>query len=434
MNHHEYGPEQALELLMQKLTAFDAELAGQVQAAIGAGKEVVETPPASEGRKKLHSYRKAVPLTHEEALQVALDALRVCSVDLPLCVNSAVENLAEAATNGSQHRPAATPDRLAHLLAQLHHEQEDVRSKAMAALGEIGPAAATPEIVTRLWELFTLGGNPGKEHAWQGLGAMGAIAWPRDQFKALAAEARDGFGEARRNALAELARLSVDAAQKTLASQDGRVAIELHTPTQLRHEGEPLLPLRRADSAALLAVWKQITLLRSLTTFSALTPADAERIAEAIHEVFRETHRRKAGEGGADPRDRPWAELGEADRVNYRRQARELAGALLNAGLGLRAVPAGAKLIMPDLPREALELLARSEHEHWVTERLRAGWRAGPKADAERRETPWLVKWEKLPPEVQAWDRQSVRMLQQAIAKAGFEVFVTESTKRIPEA
>lgn len=97
MPEHQYSPQQALDLLMKKLRARDETLAAQVQAAIDAGKDVSETEPATDGRKKPRYYRKTVPFTHEEALQIALDALQACFVELPLFMTSAVDSLAKAA-------------------------------------------------------------------------------------------------------------------------------------------------------------------------------------------------------------------------------------------------------------------------------------------------------------------------------------------------
>ena len=74
----EYTPQQALEILMKKLGSRDEALAAQIQAAIDAGKDVSETEPAIDRRKKARVYRKTVPFTHEEALQIALYRLNSC--------------------------------------------------------------------------------------------------------------------------------------------------------------------------------------------------------------------------------------------------------------------------------------------------------------------------------------------------------------------
>lgn len=97
MPDHQYNAEQALETLMSKILARDESLATHIQAAIDAGKDVTETEPSQDRRKKARAYRKAVPFTRMEALQVALDALQANFVEQPLFVDSAATNLAEAA-------------------------------------------------------------------------------------------------------------------------------------------------------------------------------------------------------------------------------------------------------------------------------------------------------------------------------------------------
>lgn len=103
MPANQYTPQQALEALMQKLRARDEALALQVQAAIDAGKDVSETEPATDRRKKARVYRKTVPFTHGEALQIALDALQAYFVEQPLFVASAADSLAKAAIGVPQH-------------------------------------------------------------------------------------------------------------------------------------------------------------------------------------------------------------------------------------------------------------------------------------------------------------------------------------------
>jgi hypothetical protein len=103
MPARQYTAQQALDLLMKKLTARDAALAAQVQAAIDAGKDVSETEPATDRRKKARVYRKTVPFTHEEALQIALEALQAYFVEQPLFVASAADSLAKASIGVPRH-------------------------------------------------------------------------------------------------------------------------------------------------------------------------------------------------------------------------------------------------------------------------------------------------------------------------------------------
>lgn len=58
-------------------------------------------------------------------------------------------------------------------------------------------------------------------------------------------------------------------------------------------------------------------------------------------------------------------------------------------------------------------LSAEDQHEAWVADKLRAGWQYGPVKNAEKKEHPCLVLYQRLPPEQQMKDH-----LFRAIVKA----------------
>lgn len=96
MPTQEYTPQQAVELLMAKLKSRDEDLASEIQAAIDAGKDVTETEPVP-GRRKRHVYRRTIPFSNEEALQVAVTALQAYFVEQPMFVEAAAAEFAQAA-------------------------------------------------------------------------------------------------------------------------------------------------------------------------------------------------------------------------------------------------------------------------------------------------------------------------------------------------
>lgn len=99
MTTREYSPGQALSLLLKKLDTQSPGLAAQVRVAIDAGKDV-EEKASNPRRKKPRSYRKAVPLSEEEALAAAVDVLQAYFVEQPLFVASAMDNAKSAAVAG----------------------------------------------------------------------------------------------------------------------------------------------------------------------------------------------------------------------------------------------------------------------------------------------------------------------------------------------
>src|ERR1022692_910750 len=68
-----------------------------------------------------------------------------------------------------------------------------------------------------------------------------------------------------------------------------------------------------------------------------------------------------------------------------------------------------------------LELLAKMEHKRWMAERFLAGGTLGPRDD-EKRINPYLVEWEDLPPNIQDYDRNFVRILPNVLKQVNLEI------------
>src|SRR5437588_654112 len=69
-----------------------------------------------------------------------------------------------------------------------------------------------------------------------------------------------------------------------------------------------------------------------------------------------------------------------------------------------------------------IEQLARMEHDRWMRDKIRDGWRYGPKRDDAARIHPLLVPWEELPESERDKDRNPMRELPQMLARVGLEV------------
>src|SRR5688572_26470462 len=96
MPNHDYSARDALELLLGKLSGRDEHLGRQIRSAIDAGKDIEERERRGRGQKA-RVYRKTVPFTPEEALQVAIDALQACFIEQPLFANSVAASLQSSA-------------------------------------------------------------------------------------------------------------------------------------------------------------------------------------------------------------------------------------------------------------------------------------------------------------------------------------------------
>jgi hypothetical protein len=142
-----------------------------------------------------------------------------------------------------------------------------------------------------------------------------------------------------------------------------------------------------------------------------------ELIARALHRAYLASQGRASS--SADPSARSWAELPEALRESNRDQAAHVAVKL--AAVGRTVGP----LVDWDVARRPfaageLEIMARLEHDRWMAERLRNGWRPGPR-DASRRTTPYLVPWEELAEPIRDTDRAFVRQLPAVLASVGLQ-------------
>jgi len=160
-----------------------------------------------------------------------------------------------------------------------------------------------------------------------------------------------------------------------------------------------------------------------------------EVLAQAIHEGY-VRHRRDAGTAGEpgaasepgvaaqptpDPSAVPWEQLPDSLRESNRRQAADIGGKLRAVGCDVEPL---ADWDAPALAFSAdeVELLARMEHDRWRAEREVAGWHVAPAKSEPRRESPYLVPWDKLTEDIKQIDRDTVRDMPAVLAGIGFEV------------
>ena len=118
----------------------------------------------------------------------------------------------------------------------------------------------------------------------------------------------------------------------------------------------------------------------------------------------------------------PWEDLPEALKVSNFHQVAYAENILKTAGLGIRRItdPGKPLVSMKDLLDKAgLERLAEMEHGRWNVERLLLGWRWAEAKDVGRKLSPYLVPWDKLPPEIQEYDLDAIRSLPRKFREAG---------------
>lgn len=120
---------------------------------------------------------------------------------------------------------------------------------------------------------------------------------------------------------------------------------------------------------------------------------------------------------------KPWPKLAATYQKANLEQARYAVQILAACGFDVRAVSSPA--IFQDFSDLEIDKMAEMEHGRWNVERLRNGWRYGPRDDKQQLHN-CLVPWTELlknPDNVARYDREAVRKFPEILAKAGLEVY-----------
>jgi hypothetical protein len=142
-----------------------------------------------------------------------------------------------------------------------------------------------------------------------------------------------------------------------------------------------------------------------------------EQMAKSFHEEYVRNSTGKLPEPM-----KPWTELAETYQIANREQAKYAVQILEACGFEVaeEESPDPKSVAFTD---EEVEQMARMEHGRWNVERLRNGWRPGPRDDKTKRH-PNLVPWDdaSLDEPTKDYDRKSVRKFPEILAQAGLEV------------
>lgn len=68
------------------------------------------------------------------------------------------------------------------------------------------------------------------------------------------------------------------------------------------------------------------------------------------------------------------------------------------------------------------ELLAENAHDIWAVQRLKDGWKYGPRRDDAAKEHPCLVAYKDLPESEKEYDRQAAVQTLKAIVALGYRI------------
>jgi hypothetical protein len=213
------------------------------------------------------------------------------------------------------------------------------------------------------------------------------------------------------------------------------------TALKLRHAIDPTVPEVIALSnvqgmAGLLGDVTEAGALTNLHVFPALERTcttefiqggSFELMARALHDAWRGE---RLGTGMPAPL---WADLDESRKEAMRSQARDIPVKLRMVNCVIAPLSDWAATDFM-FTAEEIEALAIEEHDRWCRERRADGWTLAKFPDdpanarplmeeaKRRKQTPYLVPWEQLPPDSAEIDRLSVRAIPAVLASVGLQV------------
>jgi hypothetical protein len=117
----------------------------------------------------------------------------------------------------------------------------------------------------------------------------------------------------------------------------------------------------------------------------------------------------------------PWERLPENLRESNRQNALDVFRKLRAVGCDIEPLADWDAHLLEFAP-QMVEQMAEMEHERWVAERRADGWRLSERRGVGREETPYLVPYAELPPDIQEYDRVTVRDHPRLLASIGYSV------------
>jgi hypothetical protein len=151
-------------------------------------------------------------------------------------------------------------------------------------------------------------------------------------------------------------------------------------------------------------------------------------MAQAIHERWRQE---VIAKGEQAP---PWQELDDSRKESSRDQARHIPAHLRKIGCGIAPLTDWEAKDFTFTDAE-IRVLAIAEHDRWNRERSSNGWTLAEKKNVERKETPYLLPWERLQelyPDIAELDAVFVRAMPEILAAAGLQIVRTRTEPEAP--
>lgn len=162
-------------------------------------------------------------------------------------------------------------------------------------------------------------------------------------------------------------------------------------------------------------------LLDRTCTPESISGCTYEILARSIHEKYVASERRKGSTPETNSSMLSWEDLPETLRESNRNQVEHIRVKLEAIGCDI-AVTNDWDVQPFHFSEKEVDSLARMEHERWIDERLRSGFRYGTTKD-QKKTHPDLVPWEQLPEEAKEKDRDTVHQLSELLAQAHYQIY-----------
>lgn len=190
-------------------------------------------------------------------------------------------------------------------------------------------------------------------------------------------------------------------------SDEGGLATLLKTDDGSRGPGANLRPF---------------VLLEQTCTPNLIFGCTYETLAREFHERYVRNERSKGSTPHNKPAMVPWEQLSESFRDSNRSEAQHIR-------IKLEAI--GCDLVMTSelnpqvfqFATEEVEVMAKMEHERWMSEKARNGVTYGPERDTGKKTHPNMVAWANLKEVDRDIDRDAVRGIPAMLARAGFLIY-----------
>jgi hypothetical protein len=147
-----------------------------------------------------------------------------------------------------------------------------------------------------------------------------------------------------------------------------------------------------------------------------LTPELVELLAQRIHENYLAYRLAEGEQVGARPSLQAWESLPEDYKESNRAQARDIANKLSLVEAEVATTPPADPFAFTT---EEAEMLARYEHDRWLSQRLESGWEYDAIRDEADKKNDLMVPWLYLPESKKDLDRKAVLAIPAMLASLG---------------